>query len=148
MQYDYTHTSDKHCGGHCHTDDEYWYFRLTFNYDACGGDGGQGGDGGAGGAAGQLTILGGSGVTATNNQLESAGGLGGTGGAGAAGLGANREYLGWHRHWEDAGCHGFGGLVCGPSYHDAWGGYQYHNSDTACSGRSGDSGSPGTSWVP
>ena len=148
VQYDYTHSSDSHCGGHCHTDDEYWYFRVTVNVNACGGNGGRGGAGGAGGVAGQLTIAGSSGVTATNNRLESAGGLGGTGGAGAAGVDAHREYLGWHRHWESAGCHGIFGLSCGPSYHDAWGGYQYHNSDTTCSGASGDPGSAGTPWVP
>ena len=149
VQYDYSHTQEKHCGHHCTTDDEYWYFRVTLNYDACGGDGGRGGKGGAGGAAGQLTILGSSGVTATNNLLESAGGLGGTGGAGASGTDVDREYLGWHRHWESPGCHGLGGLVCGPSYHDAWGGYQVNGyPDTPCSGGSGESGFPGAPWVP
>ena len=149
VQYDYSHTQEKHCGHHCTTDDEYWYFRVTLNYDACGGDGGRGGKGGDGGAAGQLTILGSSGVTATNNLLESAGGLGGTGGAGAAGIDVDREYLGWHRHWESPGCHGFGGLSCGPSYHDAWGGYQVNGyPDTPCSGGSGESGFPGAPWVP
>jgi len=147
-QYDYTHTTDKHCGGHCHTDDEYWYFKVEIAFDACGGNGGRGGNGGAGGSAGLLTISGNSGLTTTNNRLESAGGTAGSGAPGASGVNVARTYLGWHRHWEDAGCHGFGGLSCGPSYHDAWGGYSYTNTDTNCPGQPGPSGTPGSNWKP
>jgi len=148
VQYDYSHTSDSHCGGHCHTDDEYWYFKVEILYDACGGNGGQGGNGGAGGAAGLLNISGDSGLTVINNRLESSGGTAGSGSPGASGLNVARTYLGWHRHWEDAGCHGFGGLVCGPSYHDDWGGYSYTNGDSNCPGEGGTSGTPGTNWKP
>ena len=149
VQYDYTHTSAKHCGGHCHTDDEYWYFRQIFTFNACGGNGGDGGNGGAGGAAGLLTISGNSGISATNNRLESVGGSPGSAAAGASGLDVDRTYLGWHRHWEDAGCHGFGGLSCGPSYHDAWGGYsKTPETDANCPGQSGSAGTPGANWKP
>lgn len=148
-QYDYTHSSSSHCGGHCHTDDEYWYFRQELIFDACGGNGGNGGNGGAGGAAGQLTVSGNSGIGARNTRLESAGGSPGSAAAGASGLDVARTYLGWHRHWESAGCHGFGGLSCGPSYHDDWGGYsKTPATDANCPGQSGTPGTPGDIWKP
>lgn len=148
-QYDYTHSSSSHCGGHCHTDDEYWYFRYELIFNACGGKGGNGGNGGNGGAAGILTLTGTSGVTAKNSRLESTGGAPGSPAAGASGLDVARTYLGWHRHWEDAGCHGFGGLSCGPSYHDAWGGYSKEPAtDANCPGKTGTPGVPGANWKP
>ena len=149
VQYDYSHTSGKHCGGHCHTDDEYWYFSYTMKFDACGGKGGDGGDGGAGGAAGLLTVSGNSGISASNNRLESVGGSPGSGAAGASGVNIDCVYKGWHRHWESPGCHGFGGLSCGPSYHDDWDGYSKTPvTDADCPGPSGNPGNAGLNWKP
>lgn len=59
-----------HCGGHCHTQDEFWYYNYPLKTtQACGGNGGNGGDGGNAGGAGLLTITGTSGVTANSQNL-------------------------------------------------------------------------------
>ena len=75
----YTHYEErktgKHCGNHCSTQDEYWWYNLPLKTtQACGGNGGNGGNGGDAGSAGQLTITGNSGVVAMNNRLPSRGG--------------------------------------------------------------------------
>jgi len=148
-QYNYEKHCEKHCGHHCETCDEHWYFKFELIFDACGGKGGNGGDGGAGGPAGLLQILGNSGITADNIQLESTGGAAGTAAAGAYGVNVIRTYTGWHRYWESAGCHGIGGLFCGPSYHHAWDGYsRTPDIDPDCPGQAGTPGKPGQNWKP
>jgi len=149
-QTDYTKHCENHCGGHCNACDEYWYHKLTIEIPiaACGGNGGNGGDGGDGGSAGLLTLSENieKVLTANNMQLDSAGGAPGAGAAGASGKNVHRSFDGWRRYWEDAGCHGFGGLICGPSYHEQFGGYVPHFSDTECPGSSGTQGQPGKPW--
>ena len=105
-------------------------------------------DGGNGGPAGILSISGTSELEAINNRLESSGGAPGIGGVEASGLICNRHFTGYRRYWESAGCHGPFGLVCGPSYHEAFGGYGYTNNDQDCPGNPGVAGQPGTNWEP
>ena len=64
----------KHCGRHCSTQDEYWWYKLPLKGTRCGGVGGNGGNGGDAGRAGLLTITGKSGVVAMNTRLPSRGG--------------------------------------------------------------------------
>ena len=147
-QVDYTKHCSNHCGGHCNACDEYWYHALDITTDACGGNGGNGGDGGDGGAAGTLDISGLPTLEAINTLLKSTGGSPGSGGVEASGIKCNRHFTGWRRYWEDAGCHGFGGLSCGPSYHELYGGYGYTNNDQQCPGSPGVPGTPGSDWSP
>ena len=70
----------------------------------------------------------------------------GAGAAGASGLSVLRSFNGWRRYWEDAGCHGMFGLECGPSYHEQFGGFVPHYTDTECPGSSGTQGQPGIPW--
>ena len=147
-QVDYTRSCSKHCGGHCHCCDEYWYHALDITTDACGGNGGDGGNGGAGAPAGNLILTGGSNIEPVNTRLKSTGGSPGSGGVEASGLKCNRHFTGYRRYWESPGCHGFGGLSCGPSYHEAFGGYSYSNQDQECPGHPGVHGNPGINWEP
>ena len=147
-QVDYHKSCSKHCGGHCNCCDEYWYHALDITTDACGGNGGNGGDGGDGGAAGILTLSGTSNIEAINTRLKSTGGSPGSGGVEASGLRCNRHFTGWRRYWESPGCHGFGGLSCGPKYHEQFGGYGYTNNDQECPGKPGSNGHSGTNWEP
>ena len=137
-----------HCGGHCNCCDEHWYHILDITTEACGGNGGNGGNGGAGGAAGKLTVDSAAGLVAINTQLDSAGGAPGVGAVGASGLRCNRHFTGFRRYWESPGCHGFGGLSCGPKYHEEFGGYSYSNNDIECPGQPGINGQPGAPWKP
>lgn len=148
VQYDYAyHETGTHCGGHCHTQEEYWYYSMDIITDACcGGVAGNGGNGGDAGAAGILTITGTSGVAAKNQRLSSAGGSAGRGGNVMYGQSINHNYKAWHHKWEDAGCHGFGGLSCGPSYPEQNGGYTEAFNDVDCYGAPGSSGANGNDW--
>ena len=72
----------------------------------------------------------------------------GVGAAGSSGTSVLRTFNGWRRYWEDAGCHGFLGLSCGPKSHQEFGGFQPSYSDTECPGNSGIQGKPGDPWIP
>ena len=147
----YTKSCGSHCGGHCDCCDEYWHHAVIVNTnETCGDKGGKRGNGGSGGAAGMLNVDGAAGLEFVNTKLEFAGGAGGDGAvkAFAFGLRLNRRISGWRRYWEDPGCHGFMELSCGPSYHEAYGGYSYFNDDMPCPGLPGHHGKPGASWKP
>ena len=52
------------------------------------------------------------------------------------------------RYWEDAGCHGLGGFICGPSYHEQFGGWNPTIQNTECPGIAGTTGTTGEAWKP
>ena len=65
----------------------------------------------------------------------------------------NRHFTGYRRYWESPGCHGFGGLSCGPKYHEAYEGYTSNIGtdgypDQQCPGKRGTPGLPGNPWKP
>jgi len=93
-------------------------------------------------------LTGNSNIEAVNTRLKSTGGSPGSGGVEASGLRCNRHFTGYRRYWESPGCHGFGGLSCGPEYHEAFGGYGYTNHDQECPGTAGVIGSSGINWEP
>ena len=151
-QVDYSRSCSHHCGGHCNCCDEYWYHVFDITTDACGGNGGNGGSGGDGGSAGSLRLYPwrtwDASIEVFNMGIRSLGGLPGSGAVEASGIKCNRHFTGYRRYWESPGCHGFGGLSCGPEYHEAFGGYSYSNNDQDCPGQPGVTGSPGINWEP
>ena len=56
-------------------------------------------------------------------------------------------FTAWHLKSESPGCHGFGGLSCGPEYHHSNGGLNPANAQPAvCYGTSGTDGTSGKDW--
>jgi len=142
------HDTGTHCGGHCHTQEDYWHYKLDVVTTAgCGGNGGNGGKGGNAGSAGLLTVTGSAGVTASNQRQPSQGGSGGVKGVGVYGKRVDAHFTAWHHKWETPGCHGFLGLECGPSYPEANGGYTHTGENgVACPGKDGTDGAHGQPW--